>query len=78
MENQRLFAWAAPYNWNDILRVLRELRPTKKFPDDVPGLGTDMSTVANEPAEKLLKRTGRDGWINLEECVKGNLDSLGL
>lgn len=70
VKNERLFSWAAPYNWNDILAVFRKWNPEMKFMDDIPGLGRDLSRVANERAEEMIRRLGREGWTSLEQSVR--------
>jgi nucleoside-diphosphate-sugar epimerase len=70
VNNERLFAWAAPYNWNDILAILRKLYPDREFIQDIPDLGRDLSKVANERAEELVKRFGRPGWTSLEDSIR--------
>ncbi|KAF6218188.1 hypothetical protein HO133_006148 [Letharia lupina] len=35
VENERILAFAHPYNWNDVLAVLRKIHPDKNFPTDV-------------------------------------------
>jgi len=75
--NQRIFAFAAPFNWNDILAVLRELYPNRKISDDVPDLGRDLSVVPNGDAEDLLKlHFGRPGFTGLMETVRDNLKGV--
>ena len=75
---ERLFTFAYPFNWNDLLVVFRKLYPERKFMDDLPDLGKDFSKVANERAEELLKRMGRPGWASLDtsvqDALKGGLD----
>jgi hypothetical protein len=44
---EQLFAFANHYTWNDILAVFRKLYPQRKFIDDIPDLGQDLSMVAN-------------------------------
>lgn len=71
VRNERLFAFAHPYSWNDILAILRKHYPSKEFIDDMPNLGEDKSRVANQRAEALLKRfTGLPGWTSLEQTIK--------
>lgn len=71
VKGERLFTFAYPYSWNDLLAVFRRMYPNKKFIDDIEGLGEDKSIVANERAEELLKRmNGGKGWASLEESVK--------
>ncbi|KAH8655887.1 hypothetical protein BX600DRAFT_470467 [Xylariales sp. PMI_506] len=76
VEGERLFTFAYPYTWNDILAVFRKLYPQRKFIDDIPDLGQDLSKVANERAEELLRRFGFPGWTSLEESVKAVTDTL--
>jgi hypothetical protein len=73
VQNERLFTFAYPYNWNDILAILRKLHPDRKFIDDIPDLGRDLSEVTNERAEELLKRWSGHGWINLEQTVEQSI-----
>lgn len=73
---ERIFAMAAPFNWNDVLGILRRMRPDTKIIDDMPNLGRDLSAVPNEAAERLLKRHYGLGWTTLEESVRQNIASL--
>lgn len=68
---QRLFAFAEPFNWNDILAIFRKQNPGKTFPDDVDA-GRDLSEIPNQDAEELLKKHYGKGWIGLEECIEAN------
>ena len=71
VNSERLFTFAKPFNWNDILAIYRKNWPNHKFIDDLPDLGQDLSHVANQRAEELLKRFGQEkGWKSLEESVK--------
>lgn len=70
VQDERLFTFAYPYNWNDILAVLRKLYPERKFMDDIPDLGHDLSIVTNERAEELLRRWGLPGWTNLGQTIQ--------
>ncbi|RDW91717.1 aldehyde reductase II [Coleophoma crateriformis] len=76
VQGERLFSFAHPYSWNDILAIFRKLYPQRKFLEDIPGLGEDKSVVANERAEELLKRLGRSGWTSLEESIKNITETL--
>jgi nucleoside-diphosphate-sugar epimerase len=76
VKNERLFAFAYPYNWNDILHVLRKLYPDRQFIDDLSNMGEDKSIVSNKRAEELLRRYSGSGWTTLEESVKRNVEGL--
>lgn len=73
VRDQRILAFAFPYNTNDVLGVLRKLCPGKDFPPDIEGLGRDLSRLDNRPGEKLLRKFGREGWMGLEESVRENI-----
>jgi len=70
VRNERLFSFAYPFTWNDILAVFRKLYPERKFIDDYSNLGKDLSNVANDRALELVKRLGRPGWTSLEDSIK--------
>jgi nucleoside-diphosphate-sugar epimerase len=74
--NERLFAYAEPWNWNDILRILRARFPEKHFAADMD-LGRDLCKVANKRAEDLLRSEfGQSGWVSLEESVGRNVQTF--
>lgn len=74
VNNARLQVWGRHSTWNDVLAILRKLRPQHQFISDLPdapylGLSTDDSQ-----AIALLKKWGnRDGWRPLEETLADNL-----
>lgn len=75
--NSRLFVFAAPYNWNDVLDILRRLYPQRKFAENLPNLGRDLSRPSNQYAEELLKGMGQEGgWTSLEKSLKDTLEGL--
>jgi len=69
---QRIFAYAEPYNWNDVLAIFRKLKPNKSFLADRDD-GRDLSEVPNAEAEELLKKHYGHGWTGLEESIRENL-----
>ncbi|KAF2712068.1 NAD(P)-binding protein [Pleomassaria siparia CBS 279.74] len=70
--SERLFAFAEPFNFNQLLAIYRKLYPEREFPKDVEGLGRDLSTVPNARAEEVLGwiKEGRRGWTDLEGSLK--------
>jgi nucleoside-diphosphate-sugar epimerase len=70
INGERLYDFAYPFNWNDLLAIYRKLYPDHKFMDDIPDLGRDLSKVTNGRAEEIVKRFGRAGWTDLEETVR--------
>lgn len=70
IKGERIFAYAEPYNWNQVLEIARRVKPDEKFPDDLENNDKDLSTVANELSIKILKeRFGQDGFLPLEKGV---------
>lgn len=78
VQNERLFAFAEPFNNNTLLRTLRKLRPDAKIMDDFHDDSVnDLSKVANQRAAKLLRRDfGRPGFTSLEESLENNIKGL--
>ena len=75
VKGERILAFAHPFNWNDVLGCLRRIKSPerKEVPEDVVGLGRDLSRLDNGPGEELLRRFGRRGWTGLEESVRENV-----
>lgn len=76
VENERILAFAYPFNWNDILAILRKLYPDKKFPNDIEDDSRDLSKLDNSRGAGLLKAFGRPGFTGLEESVRENTAGL--
>ncbi|KAI0969331.1 hypothetical protein F4678DRAFT_463592 [Xylaria arbuscula] len=77
LANERIFAFARPYNWNDVLDVFRELRPDKTFLENDPKLGQDLSKVDNALGVKLLKKWyGQESYTDLKESIRQHIEGL--
>ncbi|PQE29196.1 hypothetical protein CJF30_00004232 [Rutstroemia sp. NJR-2017a BBW] len=78
VKNERLFGFAEPFTANDLLRAFRKIRPDANIMDDFHDDNVkDLSKVANERAEELLRSDfGRSGWTSLEESLKMNIEDL--
>ncbi|KAJ4414020.1 hypothetical protein N0V82_008190 [Gnomoniopsis sp. IMI 355080] len=80
LKNERIFAFATPFNANDtvdaIKRVLPTTTDTSKLSKD-PNEPSDLSKVPNELGAKLLKKWfGQDGYKSLDQSVKENLQGI--
>lgn len=78
VKDERVFAFTGPFNFNDILGVLRKQYPGEKW-DDVPDQGQDLSKI--EPikrAEELLEEAYGFCFTRLEQSVKDNVIGLGV
>jgi nucleoside-diphosphate-sugar epimerase len=74
-DGQRIFAFAQPYNWNDILAIFRMLKPNGSFLED-RAQGRNLSEVPNSDAEKLLEKHYSHGWTSLEDSIRQNIGPL--
>ncbi|KAF1841928.1 NAD(P)-binding protein [Cucurbitaria berberidis CBS 394.84] len=69
VNSERLYGFAEPWNFNQLLAVFRKLYPQKTFPEDVDGLGTDRMSVPNQRAEEVLGWVKGAAWDGLEESL---------
>jgi hypothetical protein len=77
VQNRRIHAWAVPFNWNDILAILRKLQPAHKFVDDLPGMGQFLGTVDDSLALELLKKwANQDSWTSLEQGIQESIKAV--
>ncbi|KAH8693804.1 hypothetical protein BGW36DRAFT_383771 [Talaromyces proteolyticus] len=77
VESERIFAFAEKFNWNDIVRILKELRPDNRSIPDPPGNeGRDLSEIVLAPkAEKMIQTFfGRRGWVGLKESLAAGIE----
>jgi hypothetical protein len=75
VKHERIFGYAEPFNFNQMLAIFRKNFPDKQFHEDFPGIGKDISTItARERAIALLKEFGRDGFRGLEESLLMNVE----
>jgi hypothetical protein len=77
VQNRRLQAWADGCNWNDMLAIMRRLRPEHQFIDDLPGLSLPtLSSDFTLQLALLKKWGGQDGWRTLQQTVEDNVKSI--
>ncbi|KAK0719204.1 hypothetical protein B0H67DRAFT_485772 [Lasiosphaeris hirsuta] len=72
--SERIQAWGRYHTWNEVLAVLRNLYPQRKFIDDFVGL-PDLSITTDEskPLALMKKWGNQDGWNAFEGTVRDNL-----
>ncbi|OGM43401.1 cinnamoyl-CoA reductase [Aspergillus bombycis] len=79
VKSERLFAFATPYNWTDIVDILRTAFPlNSSIPQAPENEVRDLSQVGPSiRAESLIKEFwGRDGWTSLRESILGGTGDL--
>jgi nucleoside-diphosphate-sugar epimerase len=75
VKNERLFAWAEPFNYSKIVKLLKEIDPSKTdYPPPSEAEGVDMFDVATARAEELLRRSGQPGFIGMKDSMKEQFD----
>ncbi|VUC30672.1 unnamed protein product [Clonostachys rosea] len=79
IKNARLQSWGHSAHWNDILAILRKIRPQKKFVDDYPDPQHLKISVDQSDSIALLKKwSDKDGWTSLEDSVVDNINNQYL
>lgn len=73
---ERVFAFAAPFTWNQILGILRTMYPNSSFMENQDDDSADLSKVPNADADALLKKHYGHGFVTLEECIRANTEGL--
>lgn len=73
VENERLFGVAELFDFNLVLATFRKLYPKRKFHDDFPDAGRNLSVFeGRERANDLLKQFWGRGYLSLEESLAAN------
>ncbi|EAW09036.1 aldehyde reductase II [Aspergillus clavatus NRRL 1] len=72
VQNERLLAFAGPFNFNSWLSVFRKIDPSKPWPADDPEQVNDRSTVDTERSKEILKRYSRVGFTSFFDSVRDN------
>lgn len=74
MRNARLQVWGHSTHWNEVLAILRTLRPQKKFVDDYPDPYHIQVSLDQSDAIALLKKwAGKDGWTSLKDSIRESI-----
>ena len=79
VQNERLFAFAEPFNWTDILSALAKLRPgNEKLPEAPKDEGRDLSDIkGSKKAEDLIKSFfGVPGWTSMKDSISAGIVDL--
>ncbi|KAJ0159950.1 Aldehyde reductase 2 [Colletotrichum tanaceti] len=76
VQDERIFGFAEPYNWDKVLGILRRQNPGHPFPDDFEGSVYPYTIKPRDRAEELLKIMGRPGWTSLEDSLLQNTEHL--
>ncbi|KAK0735219.1 hypothetical protein B0T26DRAFT_632645, partial [Lasiosphaeria miniovina] len=77
VKNARLQSWGHSSHWNEILAILRRLRPQKEFVDDYPDTHHLKLSVDQSESVALLNKwsteRARNGWTSLEDSIAENI-----
>ncbi|KAL7779697.1 hypothetical protein CFE70_009713 [Pyrenophora teres f. teres 0-1] len=70
VDSERLFGFAEPWNYNQMMDIWRKQYPERKFGDNIEGMGVDRMKVPNERTEEVLRWVKGAGWDSLEQSLK--------
>ncbi|KAJ5941770.1 cinnamoyl-CoA reductase [Penicillium verrucosum] len=76
IKSERIFAMAAPFNWTEVVEIIRKIQPDNH---KIPGPPADEGRCLHEFVEvsrgkKLLQEfCGQPGWTSLEDCLVAGL-----
>lgn len=77
VKNTRLLSWGHSAHWNDILTILRNLCPEKKFVEDYPDPVHLKISLDQTHSVALLKKwsdqPGKNEWTSLEDSISENI-----
>ncbi|KAK7698894.1 hypothetical protein SLS64_012104 [Diaporthe eres] len=74
VKDKRVFAFTGPFNFNDIIDVLRRQYPGEERWVEVPDQGQDLSKIEpSKRAEELLEEAYGFRFTGLEQSVKDNV-----
>lgn len=78
LQYERIFSFNVPFNWTDIINIVKELRPSAPVPEPLANEPRDLSKVPNELGAKLLKKWyGQEtGYKPLKQTVAENLEGF--
>ncbi|WQF84480.1 Putative NAD-dependent epimerase/dehydratase, NAD(P)-binding domain superfamily [Colletotrichum destructivum] len=77
VKSERVFGFAEPFCWDDVLEILRKQHPNKKFHENFAGVPyPDIVIKPRDRAEELLKRLGKPGWTSLADSLRLNTEDL--
>ncbi|KAI7139778.1 hypothetical protein KC352_g29742, partial [Hortaea werneckii] len=75
-DGQRIFAFAEPFNWADVIDIFKKIDPEGDFPAPPENEGRDLSKIPNEDAVALLQKHFGQGWVGLEESLRENVKGI--
>ncbi|EXM14662.1 hypothetical protein RAB80_017328 [Fusarium oxysporum f. sp. vasinfectum] len=77
VKSERIFGFAEPFCWDDVLEILRKQCPNRTFQENFAGVPFPAVVIKpRDRAEELLKRLGKPGWTSLADMVWMNTEDL--
>lgn len=80
VNRKRIFAFAHPFNWTDVVTILKKLRPDNlHIPQAPEHEGRDLSDVrrASDEAKALIHSFfGVSGWISMEDSLAAGIADI--
>ncbi|KAH8753268.1 NAD dependent epimerase/dehydratase family protein [Diaporthe sp. PMI_573] len=77
VQNERLLAYAEPYSWKQILKILGRCYPERKSKlASIDETATDKGEVNNKRSTEILRKMGRPGFRSLEETLVSSMKTV--
>lgn len=79
LKDERIFAFNVPFNWTDVINIIKELRPDAKDVAEAPKDEVrDLSKVPNELGAELLRKWygQENGYKPLKQSIEENLEGI--
>lgn len=77
VKNERIFAWAQKFTWNDVLAIMRKLYPDQAVVEDLPDPKMVMAEADLSLAMGLLRKWGpQEEWTGFEEGIRDFLEEV--
>lgn len=70
VQNERLLAYSAPFNFNSWLNAFRKIDSEKPWPADDPEQVQDCSIVDTARSKEILRRSGREDFTSFFDSVQ--------
>lgn len=75
IHDERIIAFAEPFNWTKTLKTLRELCPDKEFEAEPENESEDIMDVDNQRAAEILTNFGQPGWVSFKDTLQQFIDT---
>ncbi|KAJ0382944.1 hypothetical protein COL922a_011482, partial [Colletotrichum nupharicola] len=76
VKGERIFGFAEPFNYDQILGILRKQNPGRNFHDNYAAGEYPFVVKPIGRAEEFLRRLKGSGWTSLEDSLRLNTEDI--